>query len=56
MEDGSLVLSGGVVSVLTGAIALHGMLMGSFLVVGLGGKVVGDFVSLAGAISSLEEK
>jgi hypothetical protein len=56
MEDSPLVLAGGVVSLLAGAVALHGIFMGSFLVVGLGGKVVGDFVSLAGAISSLEEK
>lgn len=56
MKDGSLVLFGGVVSLLTGAIALYGILMGSFLVMGLGGKVVGDSVSLAGAVSSVEEK
>ena len=54
MEDSPLVLAGGVVSLLAGAVALHGILMGSFLLVGLGGKVVGDFVSLAGAINLAE--
>jgi hypothetical protein len=54
MEDGSLVLAGGVVSLLAGAAALHGIFVGSFLILGLGGKAVGDFVSLAGAINLAE--
>jgi hypothetical protein len=54
MEDSLLVLAGGAVSLLAGAAALHGILMGSFLILGLGGKVVGDFVSLAGAINLVE--
>jgi hypothetical protein len=54
MEGGSSVLAGGAVSLLAGLAALHGILMGSFLILGLGGKAVGDFVSLLGAISSAE--
>ncbi len=51
MEEGSPVLIGGVASLLSGAVALYGVSAGgAVLITGLGGKAVGDFVSLTGAV------